>query len=107
MHLGFRKTEKAGREAGNAGSIENRPVEEAPDRLAVFCDRIGQPVQGSEELGNKVLIALARELEIMQGIFLVSEYHKDSASLKFLAGYACNRSASGEDEFLFGEGLLV
>ncbi len=105
MRLGFRKTEKSGTEAGNAGSIESKPAEKAPDRLAVFRDRIGQLAQGPEELGSRVLIELARELEIMQGIFLVSEYHKDSARLKFLAGYACNRSASGEDEFLFGEGL--
>lgn len=70
-----------------------------------FMDRLGETGAGREDFARKVLSLIAREKEILQGVFLIAEDRKDSQVLTFLAGYACNKPASEQGEFLWGEGL--
>ncbi|HYW94925.1 MAG TPA: GAF domain-containing protein [Bacteroidales bacterium] len=58
-----------------------------------------------EEYAQKVLSALAGEMEILQAVFLVMKDVASEPKLAFLAGYACLEEEDHTDEFSIGEGL--
>jgi len=70
-----------------------------------FIRRFGDPGRNLEEFGQKVLSYIAKEKEILQGVFLMSKTDADIVKLKFLAGYACLKVVSDDEEFFLGEGL--
>jgi GAF domain-containing protein len=48
---------------------------------------------------------IARQKEISQGVFFLCDTNDGIPVLKFLSGYAYNRSTESEEMLLFGEGL--
>ena len=70
-----------------------------------FIRRFGDPGHNIVEFGQRVLTYIAKEKEILQGVFLMSKMDSDVVKLKFLAGYACLKVYSEDEEFLLGEGL--
>lgn len=70
-----------------------------------FIRKFGDPGNTLEEFGQRVLSQIAKEKEIVQGVFLKVETEEGVEKLKFLAGYACIKLDTGEHEFLIGEGL--
>jgi len=100
--LGNRK-EKTVRE--ETASIAVPVAEEQRDPLSEFAEALAGLSVEPEAFGRQVLSLIAKELEIIQGIFLLSDLKKEQPGLHFLAGYACVEPASGEGDFLYGEGL--
>lgn len=70
-----------------------------------FIRRFGNPGCDINDFAQKVLSQIAKEKEILQGIFLRMVTEENIQKLKFLSGYACVKLENEEHEFLLGEGL--
>jgi transcriptional regulator with GAF, ATPase, and Fis domain len=70
-----------------------------------FIRRFGNPGSDLMEFAQKVLSQIAREKEIIQGVFLMLVNEENVQKLRFLSGYACMKLENEEHEFLLGEGL--
>jgi GAF domain-containing protein len=54
---------------------------------------------------QKLLSALAREKEISQGVFFISEIREGKPVLKFLSGFAYQKPEDNDEVFEWGEGF--
>jgi len=92
-------------------AFENLNISEDPFLLEKgssakrFVRKFGDAGSTLSEFGQKVLSHIAKEKEILQGVFLRCEVDGGVEKLKFLAGYACIKLETEEHEFLIGEGL--
>jgi GAF domain-containing protein len=57
------------------------------------------------QYSQKLLSSLAREKEISQGVFFISDKKDDKPVLKFLSGYAYQNPENNEEILEFGEGF--
>ena len=58
-----------------------------------------------EEISNRLLSGLAKEIEIVQGVFLNYNIRKKGKELSFLSGYACGKRDPESYAFGLGEGF--
>jgi transcriptional regulator with GAF, ATPase, and Fis domain len=70
-----------------------------------FLERFGNAGNNLEEFFQNILSNIAKEKEILQGVFLLCDFDGEIPKLRYLSGYACMKLNNEEDEFLLGEGL--
>jgi GAF domain-containing protein len=70
-----------------------------------FMRKLGVPGNNIRDFSQKILSQIAKEKEILQGVFLINSMENEIPRLKFLAGYACIDIDTEEHQFLPGEGL--
>ncbi len=70
-----------------------------------FMVKLGVHGNNVREFSQKVLSQIAKEKEILQGVFLINTVENDISKLKYLSGYACIGIDTDEHQFLPGEGL--
>jgi len=76
-----------------------RPTEDLVERIINTLDNSGDDLRN---FASKLLIKIAREKEILQGLFFLFD---GKSTLNFLSGYACNKENIENTSFELGEGL--
>ncbi|HNW56945.1 MAG TPA: GAF domain-containing protein [Bacteroidales bacterium] len=80
---------------------DNNGIQEFESFMREICD----PCKNLKQFSQKVLSCFAREKEISQGLFFISDMMQGKHVLKFLSGYAYANNDDNEDVIEFGEGF--
>jgi len=91
------------------GDLAESTPELSDPKPAVTFENIKDKITSTEKdivlFARSLLSLLAKEMEISQGIFFITEKKNEKKSLKFLAGYAYENEDNQTPEIEFGEGF--
>jgi len=91
------------------GDLAESAPELSDAKPAVTFENIKDKITSTEKdivlFARSLLSLLAKEMEISQGIFFITEKKNEKKSLKFLAGYAYENEDNQTPEIEFGEGF--
>jgi len=105
MQLRWKKKDKQSATMVEPERTESRTSQDKSSAAQRFIRNVGDKFSSMVDLSQKVLSQIAKEKEILQGVFLISITENGITKLKYLSGYACVRIETEESEFLPGEGL--
>ncbi len=89
----------------NKHAEEPNQADETGFSARKFLDPLFDENDPVEAFAGKVLSALAREMEILQAVFLVTMQEGPVQKLKYLTGYAYIDNGNHGDGFCIGDGL--
>ncbi len=105
MQFRWRKSNKHNTINVETERIQSLSSQEKSSAAQRFIRNLGDKFTNSADFAQSVLSQIAKEKEILQGVFLISVTENEVSKLKYLSGYACVNIETEESEFLPGEGL--